>query len=352
MNDTKAFKKTFRKTVIVTVAGIASAIAVVLSSCSRFTGYSPGNYSANERTQAGENNEINGENRENIEEVSEKAENKAENKTEDKVENKVKNKTVGNEVQKREIINPEGATIKGRFQPPEGFTRVEAEEDSFGAYLRNLPLKPHGSKVKYYNGKTKPKNVHEAVIDIDVGDRDLQQCADAVMRLRAEYLYARKMYDKIHFNFVNGFKADYVSWMNGNRIVVKGNDAYWVKQADYSDSYETFRKYMDMVFAYANTESLEKEMRNIGLEDMQIGDVFLKGSLPGHCVIIVDMAENEETGEKLFMIAQSYMPAQDIHILKNEKERDISPWYSLNFGEKLITPEWEFTRNQLYRFVQ
>ncbi|NLC67809.1 MAG: DUF4846 domain-containing protein [Clostridiaceae bacterium] len=261
-----------------------------------------------------------------------------------------KDKEKGGDKEKGIIINPEGTTIEERFLPLPGFERIQVDENSFGAYLRNLPLKPDGTKVKYYNGKTKPHDVHQAVIDIDVGNRDLQQCADAVMRLRAEYLYGRKMYDKISFNFVCGFKADYATWMQGNRIVVKGNDAYWVKRTSYSDDYESFRQYLDMVFAYAGTESLEKEMKNVNLSDMQIGDIFLKGSLPGHCVIIVDMAENKETGEKLFMIAQSYMPAQDIHILKNNNDKSISPWYSLNFGEFLRTPEWEFTANQLYRF--
>ncbi len=248
------------------------------------------------------------------------------------------------------IINSDGTSIIERFSPPEGFERIYVEEDSFGAFLRNLPLKPYGSKVKYFDGRIKSKDVYEAVIDIDIGNRDLQQCADAVMRLWAEYLYDKEMYDKIHFNFVCGFKADYKTWMQGNRIVVKGNDAYWVKQTDYSDDYESFRQYLDMVFAYAGTESLEKEMKKINLEDMEIGDVFLKGSLPGHCVIVVDMAENNETGEKLFMIAQSYMPAQDIHILKNNNDSGLSPWYSMNFDKNLKTPEWEFTKDQLYRF--
>jgi len=83
---------------------------------------------------------------------------------------------------------------------------------------------------------------------------------------------------------------------------------------------------------------------------MKIGDVFLKGEDPGHCVIVVDMAENLTNGEKLFMIAQSYMPAQDIHILKNLSNKEISPWYRLNFGESLNTPEWRFNKNQLVRF--
>lgn len=251
---------------------------------------------------------------------------------------------------KEVLVNPDGAVIKERFYTPEGFERVASEEGSFEAYLQDLPLKPHGTKVKYYNGKIKPRNVYEAVIDIDVGERDLQQCADAVMRLRGEYLYGKGMYDKIKFHFTNGFLADYSTWMQGNRISVNGNDVSWVKRTGYSTEYSIFRQYMDMVFAYASTVSLASEMKNVPVEEMKIGDVFLKGDLPGHCVIIVDMAENKSTGEKLFMVAQSYMPAQDIHILKNPEDPKLSPWYRADFGERLKTPEWEFTKNQLMRF--
>lgn len=248
------------------------------------------------------------------------------------------------------LINPNGRTVPERINPPEGFTRVESAEGSFGQYLRRLPLKAHGSLVKYYNGSTKTRDVYEAVVDLDVGDRDLQQCADAVIRMRAEFLYGKGLYNKIQFNFTNGFEADYATWMKGNRIVVEGNKAYWVNRTGYTNDYKSFRKYLDMVFAYAGTLSLSKEMLKVPLEEMKIGDVFLKGEDPGHCVIVVDMAENITTGEKLFIIAQSYMPAQDIHILKNPGNKGISPWYPSDFGEMLNTPEWVFNKNQLVRF--
>ncbi len=247
------------------------------------------------------------------------------------------------------IFNPEGDTIYGRISVPEGYERMETTKGSFAYYLQNLPLKPHGSKVKYYDGGLKTKEVYDAVIDIDVGERDLQQCADAVMRLWGEYLYGRGEYERIHFNFTNGFRVDYSKWMEGYRIVVEGNKSYWVKRENHSDSYADFRKYMDIIFAYAGTMSLIKEMEPVDIEDMKIGDVFIQSS-PGHCVIVVDMAVNPLTGEKLFMIAQSYMPAQDIHILKNMSSSQISPWYSLDFGDKLSTPEWTFYRNDLRRF--
>ena len=247
------------------------------------------------------------------------------------------------------IIQVEGLTIQDRFAGPEGFERVPVIAGSFSEYLRNLPLKPHGSVVHYFDGREKGRDVYDAVIDMDVGERDLQQCADAVMRFRAEYLYGKGLYDKIYFNFTNGFRADYSKWMNGYRIAVEGNNTYWVKKKGYSKEYKVFREYMDMVFAYAGTLSLSMELEKINIEYMEIGDVFVKGATPGHCVIVVDMAVNNTTGEKMFIIAQSYMPAQDIHVLKGFNE-EISPWCSSDFGEELMTPEWTFYKDQLMRF--
>ena len=41
-------------------------------------------------------------------------------------------------------------------------------------------------------------------VDIDVGRSDLQQCADAVMRLRAEYLYSHRLPGLIGFDLFDG----------------------------------------------------------------------------------------------------------------------------------------------------
>lgn len=248
---------------------------------------------------------------------------------------------------KSALLDGSGRTIEDRFLTPEGFVRTTVAPGSFGEFLRTLPLKPDGAEVHYYDGRVKSNRVYEAVLDIDVGSRDLQQCADAVMRLRAEYLYKDRRYDDIHFNFANGFRIDYRKWMDGYRVVVNGNKAYWVKAAAPSSTYLEFRKYLDVVFAYANTASLAKEMKPVDVAKMSIGDVFVDS---GHSVIVVDMAENKATGKKLFMIAQSYMPAQDIHVLENPINGELSPWYELNFGETLRTPEWTFTNRDLRSF--
>ena len=145
------------------------------------------------------------------------------------------------------LLNKEGMTVKDRYLPIDGYTRVEYEEGSF-ANLRNQKLKPYGEKVLYYDGRQKPaKGIYDSVFDVDIGNRDLHQCADAIMLLRAEYLYSQGLYDKISFNFVSGFKAEYKKWMNGYRIDVQGNNAEYYKTAEPSNTYENFRKYMDMV---------------------------------------------------------------------------------------------------------
>ncbi|ABQ05908.1 DUF4846 domain-containing protein [Flavobacterium johnsoniae] len=242
-------------------------------------------------------------------------------------------------------------TIQQRFQLPQGFVREEESKTSFDYFLRNLPLKPLGSNVLYFDGTTKPnRNVYEAVVDLPIGKQDLHQCADAVMRLRADYFYSQKQYDKIHFNFTNGFRADFSKWAAGYRIAIKGNKTSWIKTAKPSDSYETYWKYLEKVFMYAGTASLEKELKPINALDIKIGDVFIKGGFPGHAVIVVDMAVNPKNNQKIMLLAQSYMPAQEIQILKNPNNSSLSPWYAVDFGTSLQTPEWTFSSSQLKRF--
>lgn len=244
---------------------------------------------------------------------------------------------------------PEGKTIRERFGVPPGYIRVHCPAGSFGHVLQGLRLKPDGSKVHLYDGNIKPAEVHEAVVDMDVGKKNLQQCADAVMRLRAEYLFARKEYEKIRFRFTNGFHAEYGKWIQGYRIRVEGNRVSWYKTGDTSRSYQSFRRYLDVVFTYAGTLSLAKELQPVPFGQMQVGDVLIQGGSPGHAVIVVDMASDGK-GNKLFMLAQSYMPAQEIHVLKNGNDPAVSPWYKAGAGADIQTPEWTFRQHDLKRF--
>ena len=247
------------------------------------------------------------------------------------------------------FIDSNGNTIQSRFQPPQGFQRIEIDQKSFGHYLRSFPLLADGSSVHLYYGQLKAdQSVHAAVLDIDVGTKDLQQCADAVMRLRAEYLYQQKRYREIAFEFTNRWKFGYAKWREGYEVKINGNNTYWVEGSRKKESYADFRNYLEWVFMYAGTLSLSNELQSKALRDIEIGDVFIKGGSPGHAVLVVDVARSENTGQTAFMLAQSYMPAQQIHILKNFGNEVISPWYKISEIEnELNTPEWSFSKNSL-----
>ncbi len=127
------------------------------------------------------------------------------------------------------IMDTSGRTICTRFNPPPGFTRTFIDSSTFGFYLRHLELKSFGTRVRYFNGQPKNKsNVYLAVVDMEIGDRNLQQCADAIMRLRAEYLYARQRYQDIHFNFISDGKPRfYKDYIEGDHSYKKFRE-YWI----------------------------------------------------------------------------------------------------------------------------
>lgn len=240
----------------------------------------------------------------------------------------------------------QGKKIIDRFAAPQGFHRENYDQNTFQHFLQNLPLKPTESEVLYYNGAKKSKQkIYSAVVDLPIGNKNLHQCADAIIRLRADYLKQNNREDEIAFHFTNGFLAEYRTWKSGKRISVNGNKVSWVNGNAHADNYW---KYLETVFTYAGTLSLSKELKSKNIQNIQIGDVFIQGGSPGHAVIVVDLAVNSKTGEKLFMLAQSYMPAQEIQILNHPKTNSV--WFSANFEEKLITPEWIFFKKDLKGF--
>lgn len=249
----------------------------------------------------------------------------------------------------KDVICPEGMTLEERFAEPEGFSRVEDEAGSLAEFLREYPLKEDDSPVLLYDGTKKGnQRAHAAVFALPIENEDLQQCADSIMRVYAEYFWESGQQERIAFHFVNGFYAQYTRWRDGERIQVNGNDVSWVRLADYDDSYENLKKYLRYVFSYAGTLSMDAEAEPVSLEDLHVGDVFLKGGSPGHVVLVVDLCENAQ-GERAFLLAQGYMPAQEFHVLKNPLHED-DPWYYMDeVCFPLKTPEYTFEEGSLRR---
>lgn len=218
------------------------------------------------------------------------------------------------------------ATLNG-IQVPDGFTRVSAAPGSFTHWLRSLPCKKNKT-VYLYDGRVKSNQQAQfAVLDLGPVSR-LQQCADVVIRLRAEFLFATGQYDSIRFT---DFEQGQYKWTGGNNRV-------------------QFDRYLQQVFGMCGSASLEKQMHPvIPFQDIQPGDVLVHGGFPGHALIVADMAVNEK-GEKVFLLIQGYMPAQDIHVLVNPLDPERGPWFSIPSTDSIYTPEWIFHQQALHRW--
>ena len=206
---------------------------------------------------------------------------------------------------------------------PTGYKAINNLQ-GFGEWLSSVSLKKDNTVYLYDGSEKQNQSAQYAVLDISVGNQNLQQCADAVMRLRAEYLYSVGKYDQIAFKDNAGKE-------------------YWFT-APYDRS--RFQQYLLTVFGMCGSASLSKQLKQKDIRDVIPGDVFIRGGFPGHAVIVMDVAENP-AGEKICLLAQSYMPAQDIHILNNPNDDSLSPWYKVDERETIITPEYIFKKTEL-----
>ncbi|MBQ1433048.1 MAG: DUF4846 domain-containing protein [Ruminococcus sp.] len=224
----------------------------------------------------------------------------------------------------QQCTDPDGMTVETRFVPPEGYGRVSAEQGSFGEYLRNYPLYPDGTVLPIFNGLTDDSPYTAAVFDISVGDEGYQQCADSIIRLYSDYFYENGQYDKIAFQFSNGFECSYDKWRKGKRVLAFGDYAFEVPAAGSDDSEQQYRNYLKEVMRYAGTISLQKESQVIPVDEMRIGDFICNDT---HVVMIIDEAVNEK-GENCYLIGQCFIPAACFHVVNNVDGENITPWFT------------------------
>jgi hypothetical protein len=245
------------------------------------------------------------------------------------------------------LAGPVLETLVQRFPPPAGFQRLDVPADSFGAWLRQLPLRPKGEHVRLFDGRIKPdQSGVAAVVDIDVGRTDLQQCADAVIRLRAEYLRAHQRLADMAFHFTSGDRYAYADWLQGRRPVVRGNSVAWTTVGARADTRDGFRSWLDIIFTYAGSGSLLGELTPVRpASAVEPGDVLIQPGSPGHAVLIVDVVA--AAGERRVLLAQSFMPAQNIHVVNNPGG---GAWYSFASDQPIAMPEWTFAPADLRRF--
>lgn len=246
---------------------------------------------------------------------------------------------------------PAAETIENRFAPPAEFERVTVEPGGFAEWLRGLPLMPAGTPILLHGGDAADGQwMAAAIVDIDVGADNLQQCADTIIRLRAEYLFARGERGDLAFDFTSGDRYRFSSYAKGVKPAVAGSKVSWRQGRRQGDGHDSLRRWLDIVFTYAGTISLAREMRPVGaLAGAAIGDALILPGAPGHAMLIVDMAVEPASGRTAVLLAQGFMPAQSLHILANAGDPGLSPWFIVG-GDRLLAPPWQFTADALRRF--
>ena len=233
-------------------------------------------------------------------------------------------------------------TLEARIATAPGFTRVAVPDKGFGAFLRTLPLAPEGTKVQDFRGAPlyddgRHENIG-AVVDIDIGTRDLQQCADAVIRMHAEWHYGHGDRD-LGYHAASGQPLRYTKWLGGERMVPEGKAVHpRAVAAPRKDEHAAMRAWLDEVFSWANTGSLAREGQAIDFADVQPGDFFvMPGSPFGHAVLVLDVAK-DAAGRAALLLGQSYMPAQSFQVLRPSRD---AAWFVVEPGATSVrTPFW------------
>lgn len=206
---------------------------------------------------------------------------------------------------------------------------LNANAQSYSDFVKHFPRK-NSTVVRDYRGRIlKVKSL--GVLDLSV--TELQQCADAAIRLRAEYLYRKKSYSQIQFKLTCGLNVPFDKWANGWRVEVIGNDARLVKEKNETANYsrQNFDDYLQVVMKYAGSASLNRDLKlRNGLP--RVGDMLVLGGHPGHVVIIVD--EMVRNNVHYYKFAQSWIPAQDIEIVlgHNNLKQNYGNWTPILIG--------------------
>ena len=250
-----------------------------------------------------------------------------------------------------DLINKKGNTILTRVTTPKGYERVTYPQGTFQHFIQNYRLKDFGSKVINYDGSEYfYQSGHIGILDVSVPKNGLQQCADALIRLRSEYLWQKNQQSKIGFEFTSGHYCSWKKYAEGYRPKIKGNKVSFHKIATEDNSKANFYKYLNLIYTYSGTLSLYTELPKVNdSNNLKIGDMLVYPGTPGHIIMIVDEAKNE-TGEKRFILAQGNTPAQSVHMLKNPNDNSINPWYTLELGSYVEVPGYYFENAKFIRF--
>jgi Domain of unknown function (4846) len=232
------------------------------------------------------------------------------------------------------------ASVEARFPAPPGYQRVAATPGSFGEWLRGLPLAAPGTPVLNNSGGAAYSGDNEyvaAVVAIDVGAGDLQQSADAIVRLHAEWLWANDQPNALSYRSASKLEMPFSRWAKGQRLIASGPNVFWVvKSKPRAPNYDDFRQYIDAVMLWSNNVSLATRAEHVtDPAQLAAGDFFVQTRGKGHAILVLDIAQ-KPTGERVALLGQALQsPAQSIHVMRLGRA---TAWFSMRPPNPVLTP--------------
>ncbi len=228
------------------------------------------------------------------------------------------------------VSNPWNARQLGDIPCPRGFQRTSEGDASYNAFLRALPLKERGAKVRLHTGgKARLQWLSAGVIDWTTLSNSAQ-CADVAIRIRAEHLWNEGRLDEIRFTGVDGKEYPYKEGLIR----------------------EHFESYLKTAYGTCNTSSVYKETRPRPVKDVRPGDVLVypsrrKGAY-GHAVLVADVARDRK-GRTAVLCVEGNTPARDAHVVRSFNPFR-NPWHLVKEGEDIRVSVFRFHPDELRHY--
>jgi hypothetical protein len=219
--------------------------------------------------------------------------------------------------------------------PNPNFERIILKSDSFGSWLRSLPLKPANSAVLDYRGrvhKAGEDTAVGAVVDMDISGRKMEQCMDILIRLYAEFVWDQSRVSQLRLPLPGGYWLTWQDWANGFRPKYQGIHVSMVQKNDEDFSLNNYRAFLREIYATSHTQQFYHAYQLLDRQSAQPGDFIVKKGRKRHAVMIVDIAQNMH-GEQVALIGHGDTPACQFYLLRLSKN---SLWFPLKNKEEVL----------------
>jgi len=234
---------------------------------------------------------------------------------------------------------------------PAGFQRVKAGTGGFADWLRHLPAAPPGTPVKTAKNQIvragdDPRLAATVVLQPRGGK--LLDASNIVVRLRAEFLWAAGLKDRLVFRFTSGHLAAWSDWAAGVRPFVQGRNVEFRQVEPPDDGRESFTCYLEVLFRYGTVYSLMQDTFPVTDGTIEPGDVFVRPGRPGHAVLVLDVAVSGD-GRVSVLLGQGGTPPQTFHVLRDPS---LGAWFPVNHADPIdLGPSGTFRLKDLRRWA-